>query len=299
MSEKWTTNNIPDQSGRTVIVTGSNNGIGYEAAKTLAMKNAQVILAVRDLEKGAQAKNNILKEFPQAQLQVMHLDLANLKTVDSFASEFSGSNSRLDLLINNAGIMIPPYSKTEDGFESQMGTNHLGHFALTAKLFDMLDSTPGSRIVNVSSGAHKMGNLNFDDLHWEDRRYIPWRAYGDSKISNLYFTFELRRRIESSESRVLVAVAHPGYSATGLQKLAFLKFLNIIVAQSAAMGALPTLRAATAPEVRAGDYFGPDGVGEMRGFPEKVEAKELAHDEEIASKLWAVSEELTGVTFKI
>lgn len=299
MSTKWTTDNIPDQSGKVVIITGANNGIGYEAAKALALKNAQVILAVRDMTKGENAKASILEEFPQAQLEISLLDLASLKSVETFATEFRTNHKSLDLLINNAGIMIPPYSKTEDGFESQMGTNHLGHFALTARLFDILDDTPNSRIINVSSGAHRYGNLDFDDLDWSSRRFLRWRAYGDSKISNLYFTFELQRRIAQSDSKVIVAAAHPGYSATGLQKTLFLKILNILVAQSAAMGALPTLKAAIDPSVQPGNYFGPSGPGEMRGFPVEVHANKLAQDQNIAEKLWEVFEQLTGVTFNV
>ncbi len=180
-----------------------------------------------------------------------------------------------------------------------MGTNHLGHFVLTSMLFALLDNTPESRIVNVSSGAHKAGNLNFDDFHWEHRRYVAWKAYGDSKISNLYFTFELKRRIEKSGAQVKVVAAHPGYTATGLQKSAFLKFLNVLIAQPAPQGALPTLMAAIDPAVKAGEYYGPSGFGEMRGLPKKVSANELAHNEGIAKTLWAKSEELTGTRFSI
>lgn len=299
MSSKWTTDNIPDQTGRTVIITGSNSGIGFEAAKALALKNARVFLAVRNLEKGEAAKAAIVSEFPQANVEVALLDLSSLRSVASFSEAFIKANDHLDLLINNAGIMIPPYGKTEDGFESQMGTNHLGHFALTSKLFPLLVKTADSRIVNVSSGAHKAGNIDFDDIHWESRKYSPWRAYGDSKIANLYFTFELFRRIERSDSKVKVVAAHPGYTATGLQKSRFLKMLNALVAQSGPMGALPTLKAAIDPDVSSGDYFGPSGLGEMRGYPQKVTSNKLSHDEDIARKLWTRSEELTGVTFKI
>jgi len=298
-NSNWTTENIPDQSGRTAIVTGGNSGIGFEAARALALKNASIILAVRNLEKGAIAKAAIIKEYSDAKVSVALLDLSSLKSVNAFAESFTKANEKLDLLINNAGIMIPPYSKTEDGFESQMGTNHLGHFVLTSKLFSLLDKTPDSRIVNLSSGAHKAGNLNFGDLQWEKRKYSAWRAYGDSKIANLYFTFELKRRIGKNESKVKVVAAHPGYTATGLQKSAFLKALNFLVAQPGPQGALPTLRAAIDPDTKTGDYYGPSGFGEMRGFPKKVYANKLAHDERIAKKLWQVSEELTGVTFKL
>ncbi len=299
INSNWTTENIPDQSGRTAIVTGSNSGIGFEAARALALKNASIILAVRNLEKGEAAKAAIAKEYSDAKVDVALLDLSSLKSVNTFAKSFAKENDRLDLLINNAGIMIPPYSKTEDGFESQMGTNHLGHFALTSKLFNLLDKTPDSRIVNLSSGAHKAGNINFDDINWEKRKYSAWKAYGDSKLANLYFTFELRRRIEKSDSKVKVVVAHPGYTATGLQKSTFFKALNFLVAQPGPQGALPTLRAAIDPDAKAGDYYGPSGFGEMRGFPKKVYATKLAHDEGIAQRLWDISEELTGTKFSL
>jgi len=297
--DKWTTDNIPDQAGRVVIITGSNSGIGFEAARALALKNATVILAVRNLEKGAAAKAAIVNEYSAAKVDVALLDLSSLKSVNIFAESFTKGNDRLDQLINNAGIMIPPYGKTEDGFESQIGTNHLGHFALTSKLFKLLDKTPDSRIVNLSSGAHKAGNIDFDDINWEKRKYSAWKAYGDSKIANLYFTFELKRRIGNSKSEVKVAAAHPGYTATGLQKSAFLKALNFVVAQPGPMGALPTLRAAIDPDVKTGDYFGPSGIAEMRGFPKKVSANKLAHDEIISQKLWDESEKLTSLKFAI
>ena len=195
---KWTTDNIPDQSGRIAIITGSNSGIGFEAAKALAEKGAEVILAVRSQAKGDAAIASIQAETTNAKLQVRLLDLADLASIKSFAEQFNADYQRLDLLINNAGIMVPPYSKTVDGFESQFGTNHLGHFALTAQLYDLIKSTPDSRIVNVSSNAHKMGKLNLEDLNWENRKYISWTAYGDSKMANLYFTYELSRKIQAA-----------------------------------------------------------------------------------------------------
>ena len=220
INTKWTTDNIPDQKGRTILITGANSGIGYEAAKALAAKNGELLLAVRSLEKGELARTQILATYPNATIQVMALDLASLASVKSFAEAFKQTYTKLDLLINNAGIMIPPYKKTVDGFESQFGTNHLGHFALTSLLFPFLKKTAGSRIVNVSSNAHKMGNLNFEDLQWEHRRYVPWKAYGDSKIANLYFTYELSQRIKASGSLVLASAAHPGLTNTNLAKSA-------------------------------------------------------------------------------
>ncbi|MBC8376055.1 MAG: SDR family oxidoreductase [FCB group bacterium] len=296
---KWTTENIPDQSGRVVIVTGANSGIGFEAAKVLALKGADVVLAVRNNKKGDQAKAEILKDHSQAKITVSLLDLSSLKSVKDFSENFLKSQTQLDVLINNAGIMIPPYGKTEDGFESQMGTNHLGHFALTAQLFPLLKSTVDSRIVNVSSTAHNMGNINFGDIHWESRKYVPWKSYGDSKIANLYFTNELGRRMKTAGLDVIATTAHPGYAATGLQKGLFLKFLNVIVAQSGFMGAMPTLMAAIDPEASSSNFYGPSGIAQQRGWPKIVAPNKLSQDETIAKKLWTTSEELTGINFSI
>jgi len=296
----WTAENIPDQKGKIVIVTGSSSGIGYEAARVLANKNAKIILAVRNLEKGEKAKTKILEQNQSAEVVVMKIDLSDLSSVKNFVEEFKSKYDKLDLLINNAGVMIPPYSKTKDGFELQFGTNHLGHFALTLQLLDLIKSTPNSRIVNVSSGAHKFGNINFDDLNWEKRKYKPMRSYGDSKIANLYFTRELVKRIGGSENNVLVTAAHPGWTATDLQRHSGLfDFLNQFFAMPIEQGALPTLRAATDENAQNGDYFGPDGFQEWKGYPVKVEPNKLAKDETIAKKLWDVSEELTKVKFNL
>ncbi len=295
----WTTDNIPDQKGRTILITGANSGIGFETAKALAAKNGEIVLAVRDLEKGEAAKALILTEHNNAKIQVMLLDLMKLESVKSFAESFKKAHSKLDLLINNAGIMVPPYEKTVDGFESQFGTNHLGHFALTAQLFEVLKGTPNSRIVNVSSNAHKMGTLNFDDLSWENRRYIAWKAYGDSKIANLYFSYELSRRIQASKLQVLVTAAHPGLTRTNLAKSKLLRGLNVLIAQSMEMGALPTLMAAVEPTAQSGDYFGPSNFSEWRGYPKQVQSNKLSHNMDIAARLWSVSEKLTGFSFEI
>jgi len=297
--DKWTTANIPDQSGRVVIVTGANSGIGFETAQALAAKGAELILAVRDTNKGDEAAKRIQQSFGKAKLHVLRLDLADLSSVKEFATNFMTTFSRLDLLINNAGIMIPPYGKTIDGFESQMGTNHLGHFSLTAQLYPLLQQTPESRIVNVSSNAHKMGALNFDDLGWEKRKYVAWKAYGDSKIANLYFTYELARKLVQVEAKVITTAAHPGLTETNLAKSKVLRGLNRLVAQTAPMGALPTLMAATEPSAKNGDYFGPSGMAEWKGFPKQVISNKLSHDEDHAQKLWTVSEELTGIKFSI
>lgn len=295
---KWDSGDIPDQSGRVAIVTGSSSGIGFEATRVLAEKNAAVIIAVRNLQKGNAAADRIKTDHRNAVIEVMELDLASLESVRRFAEKFRDGHSRLDLLINNAGVMMPPYSKTADGFELQFGTNHLGHFALTGLLIDLIMDTPGSRIVNVSSSAHHYGELNFDDLNWEKRPYKKMRSYGDSKIANIYFTYELQRRLDDAGSDTLVTASHPGWTATELQRhTGLLRFLNHILAQDTTMGALPTLYAAVGPDVKGGDYFGPSGWREMKGYPKKVESNELSHDKKISARLWQVSEELTGIKF--
>jgi len=295
----WTTENIPDQSGRVVIVTGANSGIGFEAAKALAEKNAEIIFAVRNQSKGDAAVAQLQAEYPKAKLSVRILDIANLASVKDFAEQFHQDYNQLDLLINNAGIMVPPYGKTVDGFESQMGTNHMGHFALTAQLYDLLKSTPNSRIVNVSSNAHSMGKLKLDDLAWENRKYLPWKAYGDSKLANLYFTYELSRKIEAAGQSVMVTAAHPGLTSSNLAKGAAIRFFNSIFAQDGPMGALPTLMAAIEPSAKTGNYFGPSGMSEWRGYPKQVFSNKLSHDVDIAAKLWTISEEQTGVKFQV
>jgi NAD(P)-dependent dehydrogenase (short-subunit alcohol dehydrogenase family) len=299
-NEKWTADNIPNQKGRVAIVTGSSSGIGSETARVLAEKQATVIMAVRNLEKGGKAVEKILARHNDADIKVMELDLANLESVARFAENLKKTYSRLDLLINNAGVMVPPYAKTKDGFELQFGTNHLGHFALTGRLLDVLLNTEGARIVDVSSGAHKIGNLNFDDLSWEKRSYSAWRAYGDSKIANLYFTLELDRKLKENGLATLVTAAHPGWTATELQRHAgFTKFLNGFFAMDISQGALPTLRAATEPNLKGAEYFGPNGIFEMRGNPVEVQPNARAKDEAIARRLWEVSEQLTGVKFEL
>ena len=299
-SQRWTADNIPDQKGRVVIVTGSSSGIGYEAAKVLAHKNAKVIIAVRNQEKGEKAVQKIKAQNQNADVKVMLLDLASLKSIRSFADDFKRKYTRLDLLINNAGVMVPPYSKTEDGFELQFGTNHLGHFALTGLLLEVMQKTPNSRIVNVSSTGHKFGNIDFNDLNWEKRKYKPWKAYGDSKIANLYFTYELQNLLSQNGSNPIVIAAHPGWTGTELQRhTGVTNFLNNFFAMTIEQGALPTLRAAIDDHAQSGDFFGPHGIMEMRGYPVKVESNTLSHNQEIAQNLWKVSEELTKVKFNL
>ena len=226
------------------------------------------------------------------------LDLADLKSVEKFAKQFKKSYSKLDLLINNAGVMMPPYGKTKDGIELQFGTNHLGHFALTGQLLELINKTPNSRIVNVSSKAHEYGNIDFNDLTWENRKYKGMKAYGDSKIANLYFTYELRNRLKGSNT--IVSTAHPGWTATDLQRHSgLISFFSKFLAMSIEQGTLPTLRAATDKKVKPGDYYGPNKFMEWRGYPVRVESNKLSHDKEIAKKLWKVSEDLTEIKYKM
>lgn len=292
----WTTENIPDQTGKIAIITGANSGIGYDAARELAKKNATVIMACRDKAKGDKAAGMILDDYPRAKVQVMQLDLADLDSVKGFAEKFHTEYDRLDILINNAGIMAVPYGLTADGFERQFGTNHLGHFALTGLLLDLLLGTEGARVVTISSTGHRMGKIDFDDLNSE-KSYFKWGAYGQSKLANLLFAYELQRRLAAAGSSTISVAAHPGYTATNLQSGTFFKFLNPIFGQDQEMGALPTLYAATSPEVNGCDYIGPDGFMEQRGYPKKVHSNGASHDEAIARKLWQLSEELTGVKF--
>jgi NAD(P)-dependent dehydrogenase (short-subunit alcohol dehydrogenase family) len=295
------TNDIPDQQGRTALITGANSGIGLEAARTLARAGARVIMASRNTEKGEAAAAEIRASSPGAELEVRELDLASLDSVRAFAAGYG--EEHLDLLINNAGVMVPPYTKTVDGFELQLATNHLGHFALTGLLLGKLLATPHARVVTVSSTAHKMGKIDFDDLQRE-RSYNRWLAYGQSKLANLLFTLELDRRLKAAGADVLSVAAHPGYSATNLQFAATPSrierigsiVLNRVYAQSAERGALPTLYAATA-DIAGGSFVGPDGFQEMRGEPKVVTPTRAARDPQTALRLWGVSEELTGVEF--
>ena len=300
MSKKrWSADNIPSQEGKVIIVTGSSSGIGYEAARVLANKGAEVIIAVRNEEKGNTALGKIKDQNANAKVKLMLLDLADLASVKEFADSFRKEYSKLDVLVNNAGVMMPPYGKTKDGFELQIGTNHLGHFALTGHLIEILRKTPNSRVVNVSSIAHTRGNIDFTDLNWENRKYNAMSAYGDSKIANLYFSYELRDRLNSNGNPIITE-AHPGWTATELQRHSGLfSFLNNFLAMPIEQGTLPTLRAATDQRVASGDYFGPDKFKEWRGYPIKVQSNKLSHDKEIAKKLWNVSEDLTGVKYSL
>jgi len=295
----WSAEALGDQSGRVAIVTGSNSGIGFETARVLAGKGATVVMACRNLEKANPKADEIRAAHPGADVKVMQLDLSDLGSVQRFAEGFRAKHSRLDLLINNAGIMVPPYGKTAQGFETQFGVNHLGHFALTGSLLDLITNTPGSRIVTVSSIAHYMGRIDFADLNWE-KGYKAQAAYGQSKIANLLFTYELQRRLAASGKDTIAVAAHPGWTETNLQEHAKgVKFLNRFLAQEPLMGALPTLYAATEPGVNGAEYFGPSGFMEMNGPPKKVKSNKRSHDRNVADRLWNVSEELTGVHFQI
>ncbi|MGB5522826.1 MAG: SDR family NAD(P)-dependent oxidoreductase, partial [Polyangiales bacterium] len=294
----WSAEALGDQSGRVAIVTGSNSGIGFETARVLAGKGATVVMACRNLEKANPKADEIRAAHPGADVKVMQLDLSDLGSVQRFAEAFRAKHSRLDLLINNAGIMVPPYGKTAQGFETQFGVNHLGHFALTGSLLDLITNTPGSRIVTISSIAHYMGRIDFADLNWE-KGYRAQAAYGQSKIANLLFTYELQRRLAAAGKDTIAVAAHPGWTETNLQEHAKgVKFLNRFLAQEPLMGALPTLYAATEPGVNGAEYFGPSGFMEMNGPPKKVKSNKRSHDRNVADRLWNVSEELTGVHFQ-
>ena len=297
--DDWTAEQLPDQTGRVAIVTGANSGIGFETAKVLSEKGATVIMACRNLEKANPKADEISAAHSGSEVEVMELDLSDLDSVRQFANAFRTKYSRLDLLINNAGIMVPPYGKTAQGFETQFGVNHLGHFALTGSLLDLVVNTPGSRIVTVSSVAHLMGKIDFSDLNWE-KGYKAQAAYGQSKLANLLFTYELQRRLAAAGKDTLAVAAHPGWTSTNLQEHApSVKFMNRFFAQEPSMGALPTLYAATEAKVRGAQYYGPSGFLEMNGPPKRVKSNRRSRDENVAERLWNISEDLTGVRFQI
>lgn len=298
-NQKWTIDQMPDQSGKIVIVTGANSGIGYEAARALTLKGATVIMACRSPEKGETAAAQIRSQQPKGKVILKQLDLADLSSVRNFAEVFLSEYQQLDILINNAGVMATPYRNTADGFEMQFGTNHLGHFLLTGLLIDLLRKTPKSRVVTVSSYVHLLGKINFDDLNSE-KRYQKWLAYGQSKLANILFAYELQRRSAQNGGTPISVVVHPGYAATNLQHTSsFFSFTNSFMAQSQEMGALPTLHAATSPDIRGGEYIGPDGFLGQRGYPHKARSSKRSHDPETAQRLWAVSEKLTGIRFTL
>jgi NAD(P)-dependent dehydrogenase (short-subunit alcohol dehydrogenase family) len=301
MADGWDVEDIPDQSGRTAVVTGANSGLGLVTARELVRAGASVVMACRNLDKGHTAVEEVRAAVPEAQVQLEELDLASLASVRGFAERFRATHDGLDLLINNAGVMAPPRRRTADGFELQFGTNHLGHFALTNALLETMEGREDARVVTLSSTAHKMGRINFDNLNG-DRHYFRWNAYGQSKLANLLFMLELDRRLRGSGSAVKSLAAHPGYAATNLQSAAapmldrlVMKVSTAVIAQNDEMGALPTLYAATQPGLEGGTYVGPGGFQEQRGHPKIVQPSGRARDPETASRLWEVSERLTAV----
>ncbi len=295
---KWTSKDIPSQKGRVVIVTGATSGLGKEATKVLAEKEATVIMAVRNTQKAEKVVEEVRKHVPQAQIDIGKLELNSLKSIQAFAEKITNNYQRLDLLINNAGVMACPFATTEDGFEIQMGVNHLGHFALTGHLYPLLKKTQGARIVATSSVAHRSGDIDFDDFNWEKRNYNTTKAYGDSKLANLYFAYELNRKAQADPDAPLVTAAHPGWTSTELQRHSlFFRVLNPLFSQGVEAGVLPTLRGAIDPTAKGGDYYGPAGFMEIKGSPVVVKSNKLSHDEAKAKRLWDLSEEMTGVKF--
>jgi NAD(P)-dependent dehydrogenase (short-subunit alcohol dehydrogenase family) len=304
----WSVEQIPDQSGRTVLVTGANSGLGLRSAEALAGAGARVLLACRNAEKAAVALESVKARASGAPPEVVPLDLADLDDVARCADALRSTVDRIDVLLNNAGVMAIPLARTPQGNEMQFGTNHLGHFALTGRLLPLLRQASSPRVVTVSSQAHRMGRIRFDDPNWERGRYTKWLAYGQTKLANLLFTSELDRRAGEAGSPLIAVAAHPGYAATNLSSVGpqqsgnrFMqqatKLSDRLFGQSDAQGALPQLYAATMPDVHGNDYFGPDGLFEQRGYPKRVDRSKRASSGEDARRLWSLSEELTGVTY--
>lgn len=301
---EWTIKNIKDLTNKVIIITGANSGLGFQATKIFALKNATVIMACRSLQKADEAKANILKENKSANLLTMQLDLGSLKSISDFVKVYKSKFHTLDILLNNAGIMTVPFGLTEDGFELQNGVNHLGHFALTAQLFDLIKHTENSRIVNVSSLAHKQGKIAFDNYLFEHGNYKEMKSYAQSKLSNLLFTYELDRRIKEKGYNVKVLAAHPGVSSTGLARYIEGKkssnpVLKILIkyGQSASIGCLPEVRAALDESAESGDFFGPGNFIQTKGNPKRVKSNRRSHNLEDAKRLWLISEKLTKVKF--
>jgi NAD(P)-dependent dehydrogenase (short-subunit alcohol dehydrogenase family) len=305
---RWTAADVPDQHGRIAVITGGTGGLGLETARVLASRGAMVVLAGRDLAKLEAAVSQLVSAQPDASVQTAQVDLASLESVRKAAAELAGRYPSLDLLINNAGLMMPPYGLTKDGYELQFGTNHLGHFVLTGLLMRQLLAAPGSRVVTVSSNAHRAGRINFADLN-SARRYRRMTAYGQSKLANLMFTYELQRRLSAAKAQTIALAAHPGTARTDLTRhMSALSnaamgprfaSLNSRFVQDAPMGALPTLRAATDPAAVGGTYYGPDGFGQLTGYPVVVTSTTRSHNRQAQRRLWVESEQLTGVTYPI
>lgn len=295
---KWDVDQVPSQRGKIAIVTGGNSGLGYEAALGLAKKDAEVILACRNLQKAEEAKSKIVNEYPKAQIKSMKIDVSSLRKVREFADQFQSQYKKLDLLINNAGIMMSPYKVTEDGFENQLATNYIGHFALTGLLLPLLTGTPGSRIVTLSSLSYKWAEIQFDDFHAQ-KGYSRRKAYGQSKRACLMFAFELQRRLSAAGYDTLSVAAHPGLAKTNLDQYfpALIRPLGNLFLQPAKKGALPILYAALEKDIKGGEFIGPDGFQQMRGYPTKVDADEYAKDKKVAERLWKATEEMTNTYY--
>lgn len=306
--KNWTADKIHNLKGKNVIITGANSGIGFEVAKKFAENNARVIMACRDLEKGGEAKEKIEENIEESEIEVRKLDLADLSSIKKFTKEYKANNDKLDVLCNNAGVMAIPRQETKDGFEKQFGVNHLGHFALTAHLIPVLKEAEESRVVTQSSGLHEKGSIDFENLMLEED-YDKWDAYANSKLANVLFANELQRKLEEQDLDMKSIACHPGYASTNLQyrgpeeegsklKLFGMKIANTLLAQSAEKGALPMLYSSVSTDVEGGEYIGPDGLGNMRGYPEKQESSEESQDKNIAEALWTRSESLTDVDFQ-
>jgi NAD(P)-dependent dehydrogenase (short-subunit alcohol dehydrogenase family) len=298
----WTDADLPGQHGRTAVVTGGNSGLGFETARVLAAHGAAVVLACRDRAKAESAADRIREAVPGAAVSTLPLDLGSLASVREAAGQLHAEDQRLDLLINNAGVMMPPLGRTEDGFELQFGVNHLGHFALTGLVLDLLLAAPSPRVVTVSSNGHRMGRLDLGDPNFEHRRYQRVGGYGQSKLANLLFTYELQRRLGAAGASLIAVAAHPGTATTSLERHLpgwMQSGSRFFPHQSALMGALPVLRAATDPAVRGGEYYGPGGRGQLTGHPVRVSSNARSHDTAAQRRLWAVSEELTGVSYPL
>ncbi|EAR26151.1 short chain dehydrogenase [marine actinobacterium PHSC20C1] len=303
----WTEADLGDLSGKVAIVTGANSGLGLATSRALLAAGAHVVMTTRTSEKAATAQAAVVESLGNAAAvaETMLLDLADLESIRRFSEEFHGKHSRLDLLINNAGIMMTDAQLTIDGFESQLGTNHLGHFALTGRLLDLIESTPGARVVSLSSVAHRWGFMEFGNLMFQNGSYTPRAAYGRSKLANLLFAYELQRRFDAAGVDALSVAAHPGTAGTGLADHLFnrwylrpLKSLLFLGIQTPRQGARPTLRAATDEDAAGGDFFGPRGRNEHRGAPVRVESNATSHSQVDAQKLWTESERLTGINYE-
>jgi NAD(P)-dependent dehydrogenase (short-subunit alcohol dehydrogenase family) len=305
-SHPWSESSVPSQRGRVVVITGANSGTGFEAARLLAQRGATVVLGCRNRGKAQTAAEALRKDCPETRIEVEPLDLGSLDSIRAAATSIQTRHPKVDLLLNNAGVMVPPYGRTQEGFETQFGTNHLGHYAFTGLLLETLLAAPGSRIVTMSSQAHRMGRIRFDDLNFE-KGYKPWPAYGQSKLANLLFTYELQRRLQLAQAGTLALAAHPGWSRTNLQQHAvrgawtrgFSAAFGALLSQSARLGAHPLVRAAVDPEAQGADYFGPSGFMEMKGHAVRVRSTPRSRDEALQQRLWQVSEAMTGVVYPL